>query len=296
MGAPETVDLVELGPGRGTLMADALRAAHGIQGGVQGFVAALSLHLVETSPRLREVQRQALAHGAPEPRWVDHLSAVAEGPRLLLANEFLDALPVHQLVRTDAGWCERRVDLDPSGDGLRFVLSRPTPEAVAMVPAPLQGTPVGGLVEVRPAASALIAAIAGTLVRYGGAALIIDYGPAKSAPGDSLQAVRGHEFADVLGDPGTADITAHVDFQALAAAAQDAGARCWGPIGQGTFLTRLGIGERTAHLAQTAGGSQAAEIESASKRLIEDGEMGTLFKVLAVTGIDQPAPAGFEEV
>ncbi|HYE01136.1 MAG TPA: SAM-dependent methyltransferase [Alphaproteobacteria bacterium] len=279
-GAPSPVHLVELGPGRGTLMADAWRAA----GVVPAFRAAARIHLVEASPRLRERQAAALA-GAPA-SWHDGLDDVPEGPTLLLANEFFDALPIHQYVRGRAGWHERRVDWE-EGRGLRFVLD-PQPAAV---PLPL-AAPEGSLVETSPAAAAVAAGIAARLVRDGGAALIVDYGYDRPAFGDTFQALRRHRPADPLEAPGERDLTAHVDFPALAAAARAAGAAAFGPLTQGALLERLGIRERAGRLAAAAP-DRAESVRAAAERLTGAEAMGTLFKALALGRPADPPPPAF---
>jgi NADH dehydrogenase [ubiquinone] 1 alpha subcomplex assembly factor 7 len=268
-------------------MADALRAA----GAMPDFVRACRLHLVETSPALRSAQAEKLA--AYRPIWHDGLGDLPAGPALILANEFLDALPIRQFLRTRTGWHERLVGLAPDGDGLVFGLS-PTPLAGdLLVPAALREAPPGSLWEIAPTAVSLVQGLAARLVQEGGAALFIDYGHAAPGCGETLQAVRRHRPHPVLSEPGDVDLTAHVDFAAIAAAAAGAGARCWGPVGQGEFLRILGIEARAERLLQRADGAQAGEIRSASRRLIEPGEMGTLFKVLAIAGPQTPPPAGF---
>ncbi len=295
LGAPDPLALVELGPGRGTLMADALRAA----ATVPEFRAALRPHLVETSPLLRSAQRHRLGDGTAE--WHDDFAAVPRGPLLLIANEFFDALPVRQLVRTAAGWRERCVGLDPAG-GFAFTVGRAPRDASVEAPAPAfaragftPDVPIGGIVETCPSAHALTAAIARRIAADGGAALIVDYGPARSGPGDTLQSVRRHRRHAPLAEPGMADLTAHVDFAALAGAARAAGAAVHGPLTQGVFLRRLGIEARGARLIDAATPDQAMLIRSGCRRLIDPLEMGSLFKVLALTGRDAPVPAGFEE-
>ena len=263
MGAPDPVLLVELGPGRGTMMQDVLRAASA----VPAFRCALHVHLVEASPALAALQRAAL----PEAAQHGTLAEVPDAPMLLLANEFFDALPVHQYV------CgrERLVGLDPSG-------------ALAFLPA------AGDIVERAPEREALAAEIARRIARAGGAALIVDYGYERGG-GDTLQAMRRHRSHDPLSDPGEADLTAHVDFAALARAAEAAGARAWGPVPQGEFLRRLGIEARAAALIACATPDQAMLIRSGCRRLIDPREMGTLFKVLALTVPNLDPPPGFAE-
>ena len=290
LGRPAPVLLVELGPGRGTLIADGLRA---VARTVPAFSAALTLHLVETSPVLRARQRRTLAAvwPRPGPAWHHGLETVPSGPLLVIANEFFDALPVDQYLRTADGWCERRVGLDPASGRLRF---EPGPVTVPDLPAALSRAVAGDIVEVCPEAAKVAAAIGERVVRDGGAALIVDYGHPRSAPGDTLQAVRGHAFADVLERPGEVDLTHHVDFEALAAAATAAGARTLGPIPQGAFLRRLGIEQRAAALRATATPEQAADVAAALRRLVDPRAMGALFKVLAITHPAGPPLPGFD--
>ena len=289
MGAPDPVVVVELGPGRGTLMADVLRAART----APGFLGAARPHLVETSPLLTARQKEALA--APglgsAPAWHDSLDGVPEGPMLLIANEFFDALPVRQFQRTDEGWRERQVDAQEDG-GFRFVLAPPAPlDPLAMKR--LADAPDGGVVEVCPAGLALAGVIGGRVARHGAAALIVDYGPAESAAAETLQAVKGHAYHPVLEAPGEADLTAHVDFAGLAGAAIEAGAGAFGPIPQGTFLESLGLAARAEALAVGATAGQARDIRSAHRRLVDEAAMGTLFKALAVVHPDMAPPPGF---
>jgi NADH dehydrogenase [ubiquinone] 1 alpha subcomplex assembly factor 7 len=290
IGRPNPAIVAELGPGRGTLMADALRAL----GVAPEFRAALRLHLVETSPALRALQAQALA-AAAAPAWHDRLDTVPPGPLLLVANEFLDALPIRQFERRVTGWHERRVGLAADGTSFTFV-SDPAPSATAaLIPHPLASAAPGSVAEVCPAALALVAAVGERLKHSGGAALFIDYGHSTSACGDTLQAVRGHAYHHALIDPGSADLTAHVDLAAFAAAARAAGAGVHGPVSQRDFLLALGIEARAARLLERATPVQAATIGSSVHRLIDGEEMGTLFKVIALTRADAPTPAGFPE-
>lgn len=292
MGSPRSFRLVELGPGRGLLMADALRAARVMP----DFIKAADIHLVEASPSLRETQRARLA--GHEIAWHDDLGDVPEGPTILLANEFLDALPILQLERTEKGWRERLVDYDARESRFRFTLApRPTMAERLLTPEQARA-PLGSVAEVSPASISLVVSIAAVLRagEHGGAALLIDYGPAESALGATLQALRRHERHDVLEAPGMADLTAHVDFASLARAAREAGAAVHGPITQGVFLERLGIRQRAERLLAAARPEQAEEIESALRRLIDPTEMGALFKAMTITHPAMPIPAGFEEV
>lgn len=256
-GKPEGVRYVELGPGRGTLAADALRVMR--SAGLEPPV-----DFVETSPALRSAQAQAV----PSAGWHDELSSVPDAPLLIVANEFLDALPVRQFV----DGAERRVIL--AGGGLAFDRD-------------------GAIVESSPARDQAVANIASRLAAHGGAALIIDYGHGRSAPGDTLQAVRGHRFAPVLDKPGEQDLTAHVDFEAVARAAREAGAAVTPVTTQGQWLKRLGIAARARAIAATRP-DRAAEIDAARNRLCGRDEMGGLFKVVAIHSPGWPGPAGFE--
>ena len=274
MGRPDPVRLIELGPGRGTLMRDARRA---ISARAPEFQAACRLHLVEQSPRLRAMQAElfpdATIHGAFE--------YVPAGPFLLIGNEFLDVLPVRQLVRRGDGWTERFVADDA------FV-EQPTLLTSAL------SADEGEVAEVGEAARALMEEIGSRVVRDGGAALFLDYGPAESAAGDSLQAIREGRSADPLADPGRADVTAHVDFPALAAAAQSVGAAVHGPVPQGLFLAHLGLFQRTHRLTQGLPPERADPLIKGARRLAEPDGMGRLFKALAVSHPDLPPLPGFE--
>ncbi len=275
MGSPPQVVLAEFGPGRGTLMADALRAARVRP----AFTAAASIHLVETSPALRERQRRALAGHAVT--WHADTTTLPPGPLLAIANEFFDALPIHQFVRSDNGWAERVIGLGPEGN-LAFGLR----------PASLrQDAPVGAVLEICPAATALVETLAQRLAASGGAVLALDYGHVEPGFGDTLQAVRAHRFDDPLAHPGEADLTAHVDFTALAEAAQAGGAAVPKALTQGEFLQRLGLAERAAVLARGKDEATRRAIEAAVQRLAGDDGMGRLFKAFAVAEPGLPLPA-----
>jgi NADH dehydrogenase [ubiquinone] 1 alpha subcomplex assembly factor 7 len=277
MGAPPQVALVELGPGRGTLMADALRAARV----VPAFAAALDVHLVETSPVLQRRQQETLAPLGVPLAWHRELAAVPDGALIVIANEFFDALPVHQAVKTPTGWHERMVGIGPDGR-LTFALHPdPVPGFAAVVPESAGGAPTGAVFEWR--SGDIAADIARRVATQGGAALAIDYGHGESALGETLQAVGRHGFVDPLATAGDVDLTAHVDFAALARAARAAGARVHGPLAQGDFLRRLGIEARAAALRAKATAAQAAAIDGALARLIGSGReaMGELFKAMA---------------
>ena len=280
MGAPGRVHLIELGPGRGTLMADALRAARA----VADFRAAVSVHLVETSPVLREKQQAILAGTAAS--WHARIEDVPDGPAIAIANEFVDALPIDQFVRDRDGWHLRMIGL--ADDRLNFVvMPDPTPGVAGATDAR-----EGAILERRH--DRPIGLLARRIARQGGAALIIDYGHAETSFGDTLQAVRRHEFADPLAEPGTTDLTTQVDFAALAHVARRAGAAPHGPLGQGEFLRRLGIAQRAARLKANATAQQAADIDSALTRLTAPDQMGESFKVLAIADPKLGAPPGFD--
>jgi NADH dehydrogenase [ubiquinone] 1 alpha subcomplex assembly factor 7 len=278
-GAPAPFTLAELGPGRGTLMADMLRATRA----VPGFIAAARPVLIEASPRLRAVQAGTLAAVAPAPSWLDRIEDLPPAPLFLIANEFLDALPIRQFILSAEGWRERLVGLQ---DGrLAFGLSDPLRE-VPDTPAFRFARP-GALVEHGGAAQAVVAAALGSVLAHGGLALFIDYGGWRSA-GDTLQALCTHAFDDPLAHPGEADLTAHVDFEPLAALAP-----AWAYATQGEVLGRLGIARRAERLASGLA-SPALEVhQSALRRLTHPEEMGSLFKVLALTRAGAPLPPGF---
>jgi NADH dehydrogenase [ubiquinone] 1 alpha subcomplex assembly factor 7 len=281
MGHPRPVRLVELGPGRGTLMADALRATRG----VPGFHAAIDLHLVETNETLEA--RQALALSAFKPTWHERFDQVPAGPLLLVANEFFDALPVRQFHKTARGWSERMVGLAPDGKSLAFALAPGSSPFAAFLPQANEGAEA----ELCEQGRALSAAIGARVMHDGGWALIVDYGRDVSGPGSSLQAVRAHRGADVLERPGETDLSTHVDFEALATASK---AHVFGPVGQGDFLRRLGIMQRAGILTARASPAQRHAIDAGLQRLIAPDQMGTLFRVMAVGDDRSAAPAGFE--
>lgn len=277
LGSPTPVMLVEAGPGRGTLMADALRA---ISQAMPSFRAALRVHLIETSPRLRAAQ----AVRVPDAVWHDDLDDVPAGPMILLANEFLDALPIRQFVwRTDR-WLERYV-----ADG-SFI-----EQAATVDWAPPAGAGTGGPIvrEINEPAEAIVRALATRFGEHPGAALFLDYGPEHSGLGDSLQALAGGKPINPLAPAGSADLTAHVDFAALARAARDAGASAHGPVPQGLFLAALGLFQRSNRLARGLPPARAAATMEAARRLGEPDRMGRLFKALAIGVASCPPLPGF---
>lgn len=288
MDQPAHLNWIELGPGRGTLSADALRA----MAGVPGLTDALNLHLVETSPVLRERQADALRDWAPA--WHVGIDTLPNGPAVIVANEFFDALPIRQFIRDGKAWRERMVDVGE--DGALAFIAGPRLGIDPVLPAGLGRVRDGDIVETAPAATGIVRALADRLRAEGGALLIIDYGHAMSAPGDTLQAVKDHTYHDVLRDPGEADLTAHVDFAQLATTARRAGAAVFGPVTQGKFLKALGIEVRAERLRAGAEAEGRAAIDAALHRLTDPDAMGRLFKVLAITSPGLPVPAGFEDL
>ena len=282
IGRPARFALVECGPGRGTLMKDLLRAT----ARMTAFRAAMEVHLVEISAALAAVQRDTLT-GAPV-SWHTDLDGVPAIPAIVIANEFFDALPVRQAVRAADGWHERTVAVDASGALAFAVAPAPLTDLPATLPAVAPRSAIQEWRCPEPAAAVARRAAAG------GAALVIDYGHVRSAPGDTFQAVRDHRFADPLAAPGLADLTAHVDFEALARTARDAGARVHGPLGQGAFLKRMGIEARAAALQAKA--PRPDSIAHDLRRLTGTGpaEMGVLFKAIAFSAPELDQLPGFE--
>ena len=289
MGEPENLRVVELGPGRGTLMHDGLRAAKVLR----GFYNAVVLHLVEISPALREIQERRLEEAEVPILWHDKLDDVPGGPGIIFANEFIDALPVHQAVKQAGGWHERVVVVAADGNLAIEPAREPLPFFETSMPRQMRQAPVGSIYEWRADALALEL---GRRTRTEGVALIIDYGHAHFGLGDTLQAVARHSFTDPLGAPGMADLTAHVDFEALAQCAETMGARIHGPVRQRDFFLRLGIEKRAAALKASAPQDKATDIESALSRLIAGGPrgMGELFKAIAIAAPNFGSLPGFE--
>ncbi|MBF0250798.1 MAG: SAM-dependent methyltransferase [Alphaproteobacteria bacterium] len=279
MGRPDPVNVVELGPGRGTLMGDALRAAEADP----DFMDAQRLWLVETSPVLRDAQKKNLMQTMRMPAWRDSFAETGPGPLLVIGNEFFDALPIRQYEKTAEGWRERLVGMNAAGDGLAFVLA-PGAADETLIPETLRAeAEVGAVFEDQSASRAVMTDIAKRVVEHGGAALFFDYGHFEHGLGDTLQAVKDHEYADVLAEPGQADLTAHVDFQQLAEAARAAGAEVLGPLPQGAFLDHLGLRQRADMLMMHADPDVVQVIDGAYNRLTDPDQMGVLFKVMAVT-------------
>jgi SAM-dependent MidA family methyltransferase len=289
MGAPDNIRVIELGPGRGTLMKDALRAAKVMP----AFLSAAVVHFVDISPVLR-VQQEDTMHASPVPVfWHSTLAEVPPGPALIIANEFFDALPINQAVKMADGWHTRCVGIAADGS-LEFAIApAPIPHFERTVPEPLRTATEGEIFEWRFDAAAMN--LGRRLSRDRGAALVIDYGHAESSTGDTLQAVGHHAFADPLVSPGNADLTAHVDFQSLARAVESMGAKASPVIDQAVLLRRLGIETRAASLKANATPATVADVNAALARLTGAGRtgMGTLFKAIAFTHPRMSTPPGF---
>lgn len=278
MGRPSPVRLIELGPGRGTLMSDLLRSARS----VPAFGTAVRVHMVEMSPALREQQKSALAAKGHAATWHHRVGNVPQGSAIVVANEFLDALPVRQFI-FDGTWRKRVIQLGADGD-LKFGAGAPVDHLAQVV------AHKGAIAELRPGEEQLISELRQRTSPL--AALFVDYGPAEHALGETLQAVRNHAYADPLGNPGEADLTAHVQFAALADKSRAAGFEVSGPTSQAEFLGRLGLAERTARL-MAANPARAGEIETGAQRLVSPAGMGSLFKVLALRSPSLSPLAGF---
>lgn len=284
-GAPARFTLAELGPGRGTLMADLLRATRA----VPGFHAAAQVVMVEASPTLRGVQADTLAGYAP--RWIGDVADLPKDqPLFLIANEFFDALPIRQFIRDGAGWRERLVGL--SEGALAFGLGPQT--AQPALAGRLDDTRDGDLIEICEAAPLITAQVAARIARHGGVALMIDYGDWSSL-GDTFQALKAHQTVDPLAEPGEADLTAHVDFEVLARSARAAGIAHSRLTPQGVFLERLGITARAQTLARGLSGPALDQLVAAHRRLTHPEEMGNLFKVLGLFPSQSSAPPGLEK-
>jgi SAM-dependent MidA family methyltransferase len=290
MGTPRQLRLIELGPGRGTLLRDAVRAAT-ID---PEFIRALELHLVEISPVLEALQQQTLVDRDLPKLWHKALGDVPPGPSIIIANEFFDALPINQAVKQDDGWHARCVGIGEDGQFAYVVSPEPLRGFERTVPPQLRAAQNGEVFEWRSDVEAM--ELARRVARDKSAALVIDYGHTESGAGETLQAVHKHLFADPLTTPGEADLTAHVDFQELARAVEAMGVNAYGPLEQAAFLNRLGIQTRAQNLKANLPRAEAHEIDQALARLTGIGRtgMGTLFKVMAFTCRGLPAPPGFE--
>jgi NADH dehydrogenase [ubiquinone] 1 alpha subcomplex assembly factor 7 len=280
LGEPKSFTLLELGPGRGTLMQDALRAASR----AEGFLDACHLQLFETNPALKAQQAERL--GQYNPYWASEIDAVADDPLLVVANEFFDALPIRQFVKAPDGWHERQIGLR---DGKRAFGLSPTTISDAAMPEAVRNAKIGEVYEVSLAAADAMQRLGKKIAAHNGALLAIDYGYAETQTGETLQAIRHHQYADPLETPGEIDLSAHVDFAALGRVAKDLGLQVEPVATQRDFFGRIGIVERATTLAKANPG-QVDEIAAALRRLTDPSEMGTLFKVfLAHAGGIEPA-------
>lgn len=286
MGEPNPVRLIELGPGRGTLMADMLRATRQ----VPGFREAIEVHLVETSPVLRGVQMDKLSTDVEITQWHDNLADVPPGAAIIIANEFLDALPVRHFKMKNGEWFERCVGLSNDGT-LKFCLSDTPAGDTSVIPETIRNMArEGDMAEAGLAAGEIVASVASRAAQAPTIALFIDYGHVKTGVGETLQAVKGHDYADPLESPGEADLTAHVDFEALGHTARANGFDVHGPMRQGAFLMSLGLKERVESLVNGVSDENAREILSGAHRLADASQMGDLFKVMALSsrGVEVP--------
>ena len=281
IGRPSPVHLIELGPGRGTLMADALRAMKI----VPDLTGAVQVHFIEVSPALEEMQKKAV----PGASWPGSLDEIPPGFCFVVANEFFDCLPVRQFIKTSPGWAERMVALE---DG-KLVFTQG--EVAGPLALPEAGFNPGDIIEACPQGAFWISAIAQRLKDFGGLALIIDYGYGREGAGDTFQAVKNHKPAAVLESPGQCDLTAHVNFVELKEKAEQNGLTAYGPVAQGIFLQNIGIEARAGKLLDQANKKHKKDILSAVKRLVSKDEMGELFKVLCLAKKGEPAPAGFDQ-
>jgi len=279
-----SISLVELGPGRGTLMSDVLRATKA----VTGFHDALQVTLVEMSPVLSAIQKQTLANAHPRIEWATTIATLPEKPTIIIANEFFDALPIRQFQKRNQAWHECLIGVDDNNI-LVFGLAQDPMRMSG------PGGSEGDILEYAPISETIMRDLAGHIAQFGGAGLIIDYGYTQSGFGDTLQALKAHEFVNPLETPGEADLTVHVNFESLELAACESGARTHGPITQAQLLDRLGIDTRVETLIRKASPQQANDIRKARERLIDPATtgMGQLFKALAISNNEWPTPAGF---
>jgi NADH dehydrogenase [ubiquinone] 1 alpha subcomplex assembly factor 7 len=288
MGRPSPFILLEPGPGRGTLMADALRAAKLCP----DFLAAMRLYLLDSNALLRQQQAEKLA--AYHPHWIDRLADLPPLPLILIANEFLDALPIRQFERTPKGWAERCVTLDAKTGQLVLTLAPPSPEIAYLIPDLLQSAPVGSITERSPAISLFLQDVTHHLSKLGGTALMIDYGYIGPATKDSFRAFSQHKLCSPFADPGLADLTADVDFSLLGDAATITGIQSAPPVCQRDFLRALGI-EARAHRLMTQNPAESDRITAALHRLLDPSEMGTRFLVGCLSSPSLPPLAGFDD-
>jgi NADH dehydrogenase [ubiquinone] 1 alpha subcomplex assembly factor 7 len=291
MGKPSSVIVAELGPGRGTLMADALRA----WGSVPKFLHRVSIALIEASPVLHRVQQETLRGSPAQLQWCARFEDLPPGTLILIANEFIDALPVRQMVRRGGAWCERSVTADESG-AFAFTVGKPIDGDSLPLSVRDMDAPEGALVETRPAVASLLSVLAARSKQAPVAALFADYGHAETGVGDTLQAVHRHRFADPFAAPGAADLTAHVDFAALKETATGFGLAAFGPMPQGEFLLKLGLATRCHSLLRNATEVQRAAILSGAARLADPRQMGLLFKMILLQSSELAPPPPFGDI
>lgn len=294
MNRPPKIHLIELGPGRGTLMADFIRALYVLP----DFLDAIELHFVEASEQMAEVQKQKLAKFEGKKNWHQTvnsaLTATGTEPVFVIANEFLDALPIRQFQKGELGWHERMVTVDENGDGLAVMLS-PFPVQDAQLPEKLKNAELHSVIEVSPMAEYITAQICKHIKKNDGVALFIDYGYTEYQTGETLQAVKNHQYTGVFDEPGYADLSAHVNFRKLSEIIDKSGLGVLGPVTQGKFLRNIGIEDRVTSLSKKATPEQAKTIISSLNRLVASNEMGKLFKVLGIVSSDDIDVVGFED-
>ena len=291
MEQPQNIRFIEMGPGRGTLMADALRAIHQA---MPDFCNKLSLDLVDISPVLKKRQNKSLQQWMKtvQINWHDTIDSITDGPSIVIANEFFDALPVCQYEKINEGWCERRIGLD--GDSELHFMQGAILEDVSIIPERLRSAPVGQIFESNSKSIHVVEKLCDRLKTQNGICLLLDYGHVRQGLGETVQAVKDQKYHDLFNQPGEADITAHVDFEALGVTAASSGCRVFGPITQKMFLERLGIRTRAEKLMTASQSDQTEAVHQALDRLIGDDEMGTLFKVMAFTDLSILSLPGFE--
>ena len=275
VGRPPKPVFAEIGPGRGTMMRDMLRTFERL---VPGLLAEADIVLVEASPRLARIQREALAKSPGNPAWAATVHELPERPLFTVGNELFDAIPARQFVLAGSVWRERMVALSEEGE---LVFAHGTPVSAWRAPVHRGSLPDGTVFEAAPAREAMLQLVAARLAAHGGAGLFFDYGSLEGGVGDTLQAIKAHEPVGVFDFPGESDLTSHVDFAALASVARAQGLQA-AMTAQHEFLSALGIVERAGRLAAGRDAATADRIAAERDRLIGETEMGTLFKVLAV--------------